>query len=155
VTKLSQSEWKDGFQPNKKGGLICYTHGSKTNKGTRTGVCGYGTRWKLSCIPGQYTTVFQACAVENLDRNYRNRNIYILSDSEAASKALDNYQIDSKLVWNCHFQSKCKEICVTCAENDSVTIVRRRVRMKPYNATLPNPWIGRTVAVDEVASSLS
>jgi hypothetical protein len=45
------------------------------------------------------TTTFQAevyaiktCPVENLDRNYRNRNIYILSDSEVATKTLDNYQ---------------------------------------------------------------
>jgi ribonuclease HI len=39
----------------------------------------------------------KACVVENLDRNYRNRNIYILSDSQAAIKALSNYQIISKL----------------------------------------------------------
>jgi hypothetical protein len=68
-------------------------------------VYGYGTRQKLSFSLGKYTTVFQAkvyviiaCAVENLDRNYRNRNIYILSDSQAAIKALDSYQINSKLV---------------------------------------------------------
>jgi hypothetical protein len=40
----------------------------------------------------------KACAVENLDRNYRNRNIYILSDSQAAIKALGKHQITSKLV---------------------------------------------------------
>jgi ribonuclease HI len=69
----------------------------------------YGTRLKLSFSFGQYTTVFQAevyaiktCAVENLDRNYKNRNIYILSDSQAAIKALGKYQITSKLVWDCH-----------------------------------------------------
>jgi hypothetical protein len=39
-------------------------------------------------------------AVENLDRNYKNRNIYILSDSQAAIKALYKYQITSKLVWD-------------------------------------------------------
>jgi hypothetical protein len=46
----------------------------------------YETGRKLSFSLGQYTTVFQAevyaikaCAVENLDRNYINRNIYILS----------------------------------------------------------------------------
>jgi hypothetical protein len=48
------------------------------------------------------TMVFQAkvyaikaCAVENLDRNYKNRNIYILSDSQAAIRALGNNQITS------------------------------------------------------------
>jgi ribonuclease HI len=33
--------------------------------------------------------------------NYRNRNIYILSDSLAAIKALGKYQITSKLVCDC------------------------------------------------------
>jgi hypothetical protein len=72
-------------------------------------VYGYGTRQKLSFNLGKYTRVFQAevyaineCAVENLDRNYRNRNIYILLDSQTAIKALDNYQINSKLVLDCH-----------------------------------------------------
>jgi hypothetical protein len=58
---------------------------------------------------GQYTTVFQAevnaikaCIMENLDRNYRNRNIDILSDSQAALKALGKHQLNSKLVWDCH-----------------------------------------------------
>jgi hypothetical protein len=58
---------------------------------------------------GQYTTIFhpevyaiKACTVENLDRNYKNGNIYILSDSQAAIKALGKYKIISKLVWDCH-----------------------------------------------------
>jgi hypothetical protein len=75
-----------------------YTDGSKTNKGTGAGVYCYGTRWKLSFCLGQYTTVFQAkvyatkaCAVEDLDRNCKNRNIYILSGSEAAIKAFGKY----------------------------------------------------------------
>jgi hypothetical protein len=37
-----------------------------------------------------------------IDRNYTNRNIYILSNSQPAIKALDNSQINSKLVWDCH-----------------------------------------------------
>jgi ribonuclease HI len=40
--------------------------------------------------------------VENLDRDYKNRNIYILSDSQAAIEALGKYQITSKLAWDCH-----------------------------------------------------
>jgi hypothetical protein len=49
-------------------------------------VYGYGTWRKLSFILRQYTTVFQtemyairACAAENIDRGYRNRNIYIVT----------------------------------------------------------------------------
>jgi ribonuclease HI len=44
----------------------------------------------------------KARMVENLDRNYSNRNIYILSDSQAAVKALRNHWITSQLVWDCH-----------------------------------------------------
>jgi ribonuclease HI len=44
----------------------------------------------------------KACTVENLDRHYKNRNIYILSDSQAAIKALDNYKINSELVQGGH-----------------------------------------------------
>jgi hypothetical protein len=76
---------------------------------TKAGVYCHGT-WRTFCFSlGQYTTVFQAevyaikaCAVENLDRNYKNRNNYILSDSQAAIKALGKYQITSKLVWDCN-----------------------------------------------------
>jgi hypothetical protein len=44
----------------------------------------------------------KASIMENLDRNYRNRYIYILSDSQAALKALDKHQINSKFVSDCH-----------------------------------------------------
>jgi len=30
------------------------------------------------------------------------RSIYIISDNQAAIKALNNFQINSKLVWDCH-----------------------------------------------------
>jgi ribonuclease HI len=67
------------------------------------------TRWKLGFRIGQYTTVFKAevhaikvCVVENLNRNYTDRKIYILSDSQAVIKALSNHWITSKLVWDCH-----------------------------------------------------
>jgi hypothetical protein len=100
---------KRGFKSIERGGLIWYTEGSKTNKGTGAGVYCDGTRRKLSFSLGQYTTVFQAevyaikaCVIENLDRNYGNKNIYILSDSRAAIKALGKHLITSKLVWDCH-----------------------------------------------------
>jgi hypothetical protein len=87
-----RSERKVEFQPNRKGGLIWYTDGSKTNKGTGAGVYCHGTRRKLSFSHGQYSiTVLQAevyaikaCTVENLEGNYKNRNIYILSDSQSS-----------------------------------------------------------------------
>jgi hypothetical protein len=65
----------------------------------------HGTRRKLSFSLGQYTTVFQAevfaikaFSVYNLDRDNKNRNICILSDSQTAIKALRQHQITSKLV---------------------------------------------------------
>jgi hypothetical protein len=77
-----RSEWKKGFKPDING-LIWYTDGSKTKKGTGAEVYCHGAKRKLSFSLGQYTTVFQAkvyaiksCAVENIDRNYR--NIYLL-----------------------------------------------------------------------------
>jgi hypothetical protein len=78
-----------------------------TDEGTGAGVYSYGIRQEFSFSLGKYNTVFQAevytikaCTVEYLDRD--NRNIYVLLGSQAAIKALDNYQINSKLVWDCH-----------------------------------------------------
>lgn len=100
---------KIGLNPIWKKILFCYTVGSKTYQGSGAGVYGYGTRWKLGIRFVKYTRVFQAdvyainaCTVKNLDWNYRNRNIYILSGSQVSIKALDNYQMNSKLIWNCH-----------------------------------------------------
>jgi ribonuclease HI len=44
----------------------------------------------------------KARADDNIDRNYKNRNTYILSNSQAAIKALGKHQITSKLIWDCH-----------------------------------------------------
>jgi hypothetical protein len=44
----------------------------------------------------------KACMAEDLDRNYRNRNICILSDSQAATKDSGNHKSPSELVWDCH-----------------------------------------------------
>jgi len=40
--------------------------------------------------------------MENTEKVYTGTNIYILSESQAAIKALDNFQINSNLVWNSH-----------------------------------------------------
>jgi hypothetical protein len=40
--------------------------------------------------------------VEDIEKGYTDRNIYILSNREAAIKGLDSFQINSKLVWSCH-----------------------------------------------------
>jgi hypothetical protein len=45
---------KMGFNPTGKGGLIWYTDGSKSYKGTRTGVYGYVTWRKFTFNTPQY-----------------------------------------------------------------------------------------------------
>ena len=39
--------------------------------------------------------------MENTEKSYTRRNIYIISDSHAGIKALHSYQINSELVWDC------------------------------------------------------
>jgi ribonuclease HI len=105
----SRHESKNGFNPDNKGGLVWYTDGSKTNEGTGAMVYKWGSgRWHNFSL-GHHTTVFQAeiyaikaCIMENIEKGYKGRTIYILSDSQAAIKALNNFQINSKLVWDCH-----------------------------------------------------
>jgi hypothetical protein len=55
--------------------------------------------------------------VEDMEKGYTGRNIYILSDSQAAIKALDSFQINSKLVWDCH------QSLVKLAEHNRVQLV--------------------------------
>jgi len=40
--------------------------------------------------------------MENIEKDYTGGNVYILSDRQAAVKALHNSHINSKLVWDCH-----------------------------------------------------
>jgi hypothetical protein len=56
-----------GLQPDKKGGLLWYTDGFKTGKGTGAGVYCCGTKIKLSFSLGRYTTVFQAEVASHLE----------------------------------------------------------------------------------------
>jgi len=44
----------------------------------------------------------KACVMENIEKGCVDRSICILSDSQAAIKAIDNFQMNSKLVWECH-----------------------------------------------------
>ena len=40
--------------------------------------------------------------MENMEEDYKDRNIHILSDNQAAIMTLHNLQTNSKLVWDCH-----------------------------------------------------
>jgi hypothetical protein len=81
-----RSEWKDGFQLEEKQGSL--VHSSETNECIKAGMYGYDRRKRFSFSLGQYTTAFQAevyalmaCAVENIHRGHKNRNIIFLSES--------------------------------------------------------------------------
>jgi hypothetical protein len=60
----------------------------------------------------------KACAVENINKGYKNRHIYFLSDSQAAIKALDKYQTISKLFWDC------LQTLMKLAEHNRVQMIR-------------------------------
>jgi ribonuclease HI len=124
VTFHDKSEWQNGFNPDNKGGLVWYTDGSNTNKGTAVGVCRWGSRRRHNFRLGLHTTVFQAeiyaikvCIMENIRKGYTGTNIYILSDSQAAIRTLDSFQINSKLVWDCH------QSLVNLAKHKSIQLV--------------------------------
>jgi len=75
-------------------------------------------------ILGLHPIKFQAeictvkvCIMENIETCYTGKNIYILSDSQAAIKALDSFQINSKLIWDCN------QLLVKLAEHDRIQLV--------------------------------
>jgi ribonuclease HI len=53
----------------------------------------------------------------NIEKGLKDRNIYILLNIQAAIKVLNNFQINSKLLWDCH-QSLSK-----LAEHNTVQLV--------------------------------
>jgi hypothetical protein len=102
-------KWQNGFNPDNTVGLVWYTDGYKTDKGIGTGVYRWCWRRGHNFILGLHPTKFQAemCIVkarimENIEKGYTGKNIYILSYIQAAIKALDSFQINSKLIWDCH-----------------------------------------------------
>jgi hypothetical protein len=76
--------------------LVWDTDGSKINEETGAGVYGLGARKKLGlalanipqCSRRLWHMPSRHAQVDNLDRGYRNRNIPVPSDSQAAIKAL-------------------------------------------------------------------
>lgn len=86
--------------------IIWYTDGSKTKEGTGAGV--FGPRTKYTEPLGTFPSIFQAemhaierCAALNLDRGFSQKSIAILSDSQAAIKAIGSDVITSKITWDC------------------------------------------------------
>ncbi|XP_050338062.1 uncharacterized protein LOC126764419 [Bactrocera neohumeralis] len=105
---LIKTEWSDSTLERllEDSTIQWYTDGSKTPEGIGAGIA--GPRTTLSIPMGCFPNIFQAevfaigqCAEVNLSRNYCNQRIAILSDSQAALKAISSYEIKSLLVEEC------------------------------------------------------
>jgi hypothetical protein len=79
-----------GLQKQKSGIQMVQKQVNAIELGCTAMVQGRNIVSALGSIP-QYA--IKTNVVENLDRNYRNRNIYILSHSRATINALRNYRI--------------------------------------------------------------
>ena len=106
VFESNRSEWEHGGPCTREGSIIFYTDGSKMGNKVGAGITGPGV--KLSVAMGKWPTVFQAeiyaileCTAICLKRKYRNANICIFSDSQAALNALKSVACTSKLVSDC------------------------------------------------------
>ncbi|XP_049304030.1 uncharacterized protein LOC125776332 [Bactrocera dorsalis] len=124
VTLGSKNEWNDSTLELllRDSTLKWYTDGSKTSEGIGAGIAGPRTR--LSIPMGRFPSIFQAevlaisrCTEINLHRGYRNEWITILSDSQAALKAISAYEIKSLLV------QECRERLNSLAELNQVHLV--------------------------------
>ena len=98
--------WSSGGPSFERGSMVWYTDGSKTKEGVGIGISGNGIA--LSKSLGLFASIFQAeihaielCAKIGLTRGLNSAKIYIISDSQAAVKALESHTIESRLVWDC------------------------------------------------------
>jgi ribonuclease HI len=94
----NKHEWHNGFNPDNKAGPVWYIDGSKTYEETGVVVYKWGSKKGHSFSLGLHTTAFQAeiyvtkvCIMDYMEKCYKDRNIYILSDSQEAIKALNNF----------------------------------------------------------------
>lgn len=88
--------------------MVWYTDGSKTDDGVGAGIYSERPQTNIYISLGKYASIFQAevyaiamCAYEIARQGYKNKTIYILSDSQAALKAINSPAINSKIVWEC------------------------------------------------------
>lgn len=108
----------------KPGTITWYTDGSKTNQGTGVGIYSEMKNSQFGISLEKHTTVFQAevyailhCAKICNTRTYKNRQICIITDSQASLKALQGNKVTSELVWECQKELR------TLAEHNKVTLL--------------------------------
>ncbi|KAJ8960521.1 hypothetical protein NQ318_013807 [Aromia moschata] len=114
---------EDSHIPIQQNGTIWYTDGSKTEQSTGAGATNRDPDCEISINLGNYATVFQAeitaisaCAQEMTRRSYTNKRIQIISDSQAALKALGAVEIHSRVV------KDCMDSLTKLAEHNSITL---------------------------------
>ena len=108
VVISDRSSWRIENAGIKQGSQLWYTDGSKLEDGS-AGAGVVGPNYQRAIAMGKTATVFQAevhaielCARECLRRSVSRADICILSDSQAALKALTSYTFQSRLVWECY-----------------------------------------------------
>jgi len=102
-------EWQNGITQTTKGAWSGTQMGPNIIQTQVLGCIDGGSRRGHSFSLGLHTMVFQAeiyaikaFITDSTEKGYKVKKIYILSHSQAAIKALDSFQMNSKLVWDCH-----------------------------------------------------
>ena len=101
-----REDWKKGVPIQAE--AIWYTDGSKTSEGVGAGVVGIKQGIALPVCLSKDVTIFQAeitaihyCVEEIIRQERTYRSIAIFTDSQAALRALNSIEVNSKLVWDC------------------------------------------------------
>jgi len=115
--------WKNKDPVFPEDALIWFIDGSRANLGTGSGIFGLRPNRSFSFPLGRFATVFQTeiyailqFACENIRRAYKNKQILIFSDSQAALKALCGPKVTSRLV------AECLDALSTLASLNEVTL---------------------------------
>jgi hypothetical protein len=100
--------WRNKDPVFPEGALIWFPDGSRANSEMGSGIFGLRPNRSLNFPLGKFATVFQTevyailqYARENIRRAYKNKQILIFSDSQAALKALSSPKVTSALVAEC------------------------------------------------------
>jgi len=109
VTVLTREEWTRGpGTPPVVKGLVWFTDGSRTVKGTGAGVYVQSANRRFSISLGKHATIFQtevyvilACVHEIETQDRPEKYVSICSDSQVALKALQAAKTTSPLVQQC------------------------------------------------------
>ncbi|KAM8716280.1 hypothetical protein ACLKA7_003204 [Drosophila subpalustris] len=154
------SSWNNPNLCIPSGAQVWYTDGSKLENGD-TGAGVYGPRFRRSIAMGKTPSIFQAeihaievCAIECIRRRMQGATIFILSDSQAALKALESFKITSKLVDNClhsvHWSRKHQNMFYVNAQHSAGVGYKYWERREKVNTTQQDELRIAAADADEV-----